>query len=125
MTFPKVAIATNSLGKSSAGHAILRKLEAAKSHGFDGIEVAMECLEAHAASFSLHYSRQCRLYAAAADVSRKAGELGLHLISLNPFGAYDGLTRAEEIESRLQEAELWFNLCQLMHISIFQVCRPK
>lgn len=117
----KIAIASNSLGKSASGHTLFRKLEAAKSHGFDGVEVAVECLEAHASCFP-QSSRAVRLRAAAADVDRKAQQLSLSLIALNPFGAYDGLIGHLEIESRLEEAELWFDLCRLMRIPIFQVC---
>lgn len=117
----KVAIASNSLGKSAAGHTLIRKLDSAKLHGFDGVEVAIECLEAYASSFS-QPSRASRLRAAAADIDRKAQELSLVLISLNPFGAYDGLIDPLEIQSRLEEAELWFDLCRLMKIPIFQVC---
>lgn len=52
MSTIKVAIATNSLGKSAAGHTIHRKLEVANSYGFDGVEVAFECVDAHASAFS-------------------------------------------------------------------------
>ncbi|OQD87456.1 hypothetical protein PENSOL_c077G11205 [Penicillium solitum] len=116
----KVAIASNSLGKSAAGHTLIRKFESAKSHGFDGVEVAIECLEAYASSFS-QSTRASRLRAAAAHIGRKAQELSLVLISLNPFGAYDGLTDPLEIKARLEEAELWFDLCRLMKIPIFQI----
>jgi 4-hydroxyphenylpyruvate dioxygenase len=121
MSTIKVAIATNSLGKSAAGHTIHRKLQAAKAHGFDGLEVAFECLEAHAATYILHQSRNDRLLAAAGDVFKLATSLGLELIALNPFGAYDGLKDPHDVEIRLQEAELWCQLCQVMHIRIFQV----
>ena len=46
----RVAICSNSLGRFAAAHDILCKLEAAWAHGFDGVEIAIECLEAHAAS---------------------------------------------------------------------------
>ncbi|CDM27221.1 hypothetical protein DTO013E5_4544 [Penicillium roqueforti] len=120
MTSIKVAIASNSLGKSTSGHTLLHKLETAKLHGFDGVEVAIECLEAHASSFS-QSSRASRLRAAATHVDQKAQDLSLSLIALNPFGAYDGLVNPVEVESRLEEAELWFDLCRLMRIPIFQI----
>jgi 4-hydroxyphenylpyruvate dioxygenase len=120
MTSIKVAIASNSLGKSASGHTLLHKLESAKLHGFDGVEVAIECLEGHAISFP-QSSRASRLRAAAADVDRKAQELSLALIALNPFGAYDGLVDPAEVESRLEEAELWCDLCRLMRIPVLQV----
>ncbi|KAJ5363577.1 uncharacterized protein N7496_009290, partial [Penicillium cataractarum] len=122
MSTVKVAIATNSLGKSAAGHTIHRKLEVAKSYGFDGVEVAFECVDAHAATFSSLKSREDRLRAAASDIFTKASSLSLSLIALNPFGAYDGLIAAQDVEDRLVEADLWCQLCQIMHIPIFQIC---
>lgn len=123
MSATKVAVATNSLGKSVAGHAINRKLQAAKAHGFDGVEVAFECLDAHAATFTSLEIREHRLRAAARGVYATASSLGLKLIILNPFGAYDGLKDSRDVDVRLVEAELWCQLCQIMHIGIFQVCQ--
>lgn len=117
----KVAIATNSLGKSVVGHTIHRKLEAAKLHGFDGVEVAFECLDAHATTFTSLTTRNDKLRAAASDVCSKATSLSLSLIALNPFRDYDGLRGAQEVDARLEEAELWCQLCQIMRIPIFQV----
>ncbi|KAJ5949078.1 hypothetical protein N7454_000662 [Penicillium verhagenii] len=122
MSTIKVAIATNSLGKSAAGHTIYRKLEAAKAHGFEGVEVAFECLEAHAATLISPITRNDKLRAAASDVYTKANSLSLTLISLNPFRDYDGLKSTQEVDARLEEAELWCELCQIMHIPIFQIC---
>lgn len=68
----KVAVATNSLGKSAAGHTIHRKLEAAKSHGFDGVEVAFGSLDAHASTFTSLITREDRVRAAAGDIYAKA-----------------------------------------------------
>lgn len=121
MSTIKVAIATNSLGKSVAGHTIHRKLEVAKSHSFDGVEVAFECVDAHASTFSTLEAREDRLRAAASDIFDKASSLSLSLLALNPFGAYDGLVVAQDVEDRLVEADLWCQLCQIMHIPIFQV----
>jgi 4-hydroxyphenylpyruvate dioxygenase len=121
MSTIKVAIATNSLGKSAAGHTIHRKLEAAKYHRFDGVEVAFECLDAHAATFTSLATRSEKLRAAASDVYSKADSISLSLIALNPFRDYDGLKSTQEVDARLQEAELWCQLCQIMRIPIFQV----
>ncbi|KAJ5987933.1 hypothetical protein N7481_003143 [Penicillium waksmanii] len=123
MSIIKVAVATNSLGKSAAGHTIHRKLQAAKTHGFDGLEVAFECLEAQAATYPSLQSRKDRLLAAAEDIYKAAKSLGLELIALNPFGAYDGLKDPHDVNIRLQEAELWCQLCQVMHIDILQSSR--
>ncbi|KAJ5699103.1 hypothetical protein N7462_001108 [Penicillium macrosclerotiorum] len=122
MSTIKVAIATNSLGKSLSGHTIHRKLEAAKSHGFEGVEVAFECIDAHAATFTSLKTREDRLRAAASDIFVKASCLSLSLIALNPFRGFDGLKRSSDVNLRLKEAELWCQLCQIMRIPIFQIC---
>ncbi|KAL4863432.1 hypothetical protein BDV12DRAFT_206483 [Aspergillus spectabilis] len=118
----KVAVATNSLGKSVAGHTVKRKLHAAKVHGFDGVEIAFECLDAHAATFISLETREDRLRAAACDVYETASSLTIELIALNPFGAYDGLKDSRDVELRLKEAELWCQLCHIMRINVFQIC---
>jgi 4-hydroxyphenylpyruvate dioxygenase len=118
-----IAIATNALGKSIAGHTIESKLTAAKRHGFDGVELAIECLEHHAstAGFARKGTREDQLRAAAADIRSKGSTLSLEIIALNPFGSYDGLMEEEDIESRLREAELWLQLCQILKAPILQV----
>lgn len=121
MTVFKVAVASNSLGKSAAGHTIRRKLQAAKAHGFDGMEVAFECLDAHAVTYISLSTREERLRAAAKDIDEIATSLGLSLIALNSFGAYDGLKDPNDVNVRLQEADLWCQLCQIMGIGILQV----
>lgn len=124
MSTIKVAIATNSLGKSAADHTIHRKLEVAKAYGFDGIEVAVECVDAHANTFSSLETCQDRLRAAASHIFNKASSLSLSLVALNSFGAYDGLVEAQDVVERLIEADVWCQLCRIMHIPIFQVWYP-
>lgn len=121
MSTIKVAVASNSLGKSTAGHTIDAKLEAAKSHGFDGVEIAFECLDAYAAGISSVASQEDRLRAAATHVHEKAMSLSLQLIALNAFRDFDGLRNPNDTNERLKEAHLWCQLCQIMHIPIIQV----
>lgn len=118
-----VAIATNAMGKSAAGHNILTKTRTAKAYGFEGIEVAFECLEAHALSSTFGHvaTRSEKLKASAREVSSLATSLALKIISLQPFGFFDALTDTKDIESRLQEAELWLQLCEIMGAPILQV----
>lgn len=121
---PRVAICTNSLGKSASGHGILRKLEAARAHGFDGVEVAWECLEAYAneAKSAEGLSRSARLRAAAREVVKKADSLTLEIIAVNPFKDYDSLADAEDVKAGLKEAELWCQICNIFGARILQVC---
>lgn len=119
----RIAICSNGLGKSKAGHGIREKFKAAKRHGFEGIELAFECLEVHSQSpaFASHDTRPARLSAAARDVREAATDLSLDIIALNPFGAYDGLEDANDVEERLEEAELWLQLCDILQAPILQV----
>ncbi|KAH8888917.1 xylose isomerase-like protein [Thozetella sp. PMI_491] len=119
----RIAIATNSLGKAAAGHHLHRKLEVARAAGFDGVELAIECLEAHAAStqFQVESTRADRLRAAARDIYAKARAESVEIIALLPFGDFDCLADPAEINERFQEAELWYQLCQLLHAPIFQI----
>ncbi|KAH6950356.1 xylose isomerase-like protein [Ilyonectria destructans] len=121
----RVAICSNAMGKSRAGHSIAVKLEAAKRHGFDGIELVMECLESHSESekFASYNSRADRLRAAALDIRKSASALSLDIVTLNPFGAFDGLAKGEDVEARLQEAELWLQICQVLQAPILQQVR--
>ena len=125
----RIAIATNALGKAVSGHTIETKLEAVKRHGFDGIELAFEDLESHTAldKYGGLSGREDRLRAAAADIKSRASALSLEIIALNPFGFYDGLIEPADIEERLQEAELWLQLCQIVEAPILQVslCLPN
>ncbi|KAH7112299.1 xylose isomerase-like protein [Dactylonectria estremocensis] len=119
----RVAISSNAMGKSRAGHGIGVKLEAAKRHGFDGIELVMECLESHSESekFATYNSCADRLRAAALDIRKSASALSLEIVTLNPFGAFDGLAKEEDVEARLQEAELWLQICQILQAPILQL----
>lgn len=119
----RVAIATNALGKAIVGHTIDRKFTAAKRHGFDGVELAFECLQQHVATAGLagNGSREDQLRAAARDIRSKASKMSLEIIALNPFGFYDSLAEEEDINSRLQEAELWLQLCEILQAPILQV----
>ncbi|KAL2212458.1 xylose isomerase-like protein [Sarocladium strictum] len=118
----RLAICTSSLGKSQVGHTIETKLNAAKRHGFEGVEVAMECLECHAESpaFASLGSRADRLKAAAKDIGEMASDLSLEIIALNPLGALDGLADAGDFKERLVEADLWLQLTDLLNTPILQ-----
>lgn len=120
----RVAIGTNAMGKPAGGYEIAPKLEAAKRHGYHGVEVAIECLEHHAESdaFFMYSSHESRLRAAAADIYQRATALRLEIVALNPFRAYDGLAVEEDVVAHLEEAELWLQLCDELHAPILQAC---
>lgn len=120
----RVAIGTNALGKSKAGHDLPTKLQAAKRHGFDGVEVVMECLESYSQSalFDAYGDgRVNRLQAAAKEIRRQATDLSLEIVTLNPFGAYDGLAEEGDILERLEEAEIWLQVLEILDGPILQV----
>ncbi|CAH0019992.1 unnamed protein product [Clonostachys rhizophaga] len=119
----RLSVATSSLGKTAAGYHIRQKLRAARAQGFDGVEVAFDCLEGHALlePFASEDSRASRLLAAAQDIYTLASAESLEIIALTPFGAYDALEHPDDVQDRLQEAELWLQICEKLRAPILQV----
>jgi 4-hydroxyphenylpyruvate dioxygenase len=112
----RIAIATNSLGRAGAGHSMRVKLLAAHQHGFQGVEISMDCLAHHAGldQFAVWEARADRLLAAAADLSNTAKSLSLEIMALNPLGALDSLMDTFDLVESLKEAELWLQICNVM-----------
>lgn len=117
------AIATVSLGRSTAGHDILSKLRAASAFGFEGVEIFFECLEHHGRKLSLAggCSEAASLLAAASDVRKTCDELGLEVVCLQPFTFYDGLVDEERHRQRIEDARLWFRICRVLETDLIQI----
>lgn len=118
------AIASISLGRSSAGHDLLTKIRVAKLAGFEGIEIFFECLE-HLAlqkgGLPSNYSREAALLDAANEVRRTCDETGLKVLALLPFGFYDGLLSDETRQKKIEELKLWFKLCHVLGTDMIQI----
>ncbi|KAL2268192.1 hypothetical protein VTJ83DRAFT_3038 [Remersonia thermophila] len=122
----KLAIPSMSLGRCAAGHSFAEKMDAAKRHGYQGIELAFEDLVgvAHELSeetlLSKDPSPQLQL-AAAAHVSAICKARGLEIICLQPLAQYDGLIDREEHVRLLEQLNFWFQLAKVLETDLIQV----
>lgn len=119
----KAAIATVSLGRSSAGHAIVQKLCEASAAGFDGVEIFFECLEDLAGAKSQHPWLEYRatLLAAAGKIRQVCDVQSLKVIALQPFVFYDGLVDTEARTQKIDLSKLWFELCHILGTDLIQI----
>lgn len=117
------ALATVSLGRASAGHDIIKKLHQASVHGFKGVEIFFECLEALASKnqdASRAPSRQ-EIVDAAIVVQETCKELNLQVVCLQPFVYYEGLVDEHQRQQRLQDLIFWFEICQILKTDLVQI----
>jgi 4-hydroxyphenylpyruvate dioxygenase len=127
------AISSMSLGRA-AHHALEPKLAAAAAHGFRAIELFYEDLEYVArslpasrpasppgTSFPSSSSWEEAQLAAASYVGSLCQRHGLHLLCLQPFMHYDGLTCPAEHEKRIEKIKFWFLLAKRLDTDLIQI----
>lgn len=125
MPLPKIAIASLNLGRASAGHKLRAKFEAAATAGFEGIELAYDCLLHHAKSLSTQasirdweHSEADALRLAAKDARKIADELKLDIMALEPLMGYDGII---DWQPKFAQGVLWIELCKILGAKILQL----
>lgn len=117
------ASATVSLGAPGV-HGILHILQAASKAGLKGIEIFYNHLAHHAARSSnqdIDDLSAEALLQAARNVRQVCDELGLTIITLQPFAQYDGLLDQEQHHRMVRKFELWIELAHTLGCSIVQV----
>ncbi|KAL1837618.1 hypothetical protein VTJ49DRAFT_3579 [Mycothermus thermophilus] len=122
----KLAIPSMSLGRCAAGHSFINKMDAAKKHGYQGIELAFEDLVGVARELSGEalmpegpsYNLQL---ATAAHINAICKARGLEIICLQPLAQYDGLIDHEEHARRLEQVDFWFQLAKVLETDLIQV----
>ncbi|KAI1500902.1 xylose isomerase-like protein [Biscogniauxia marginata] len=108
------AIFSTSLGRATV-HNIDDKLEQAAIKGFKGIEIAYEDLEfAAKASSKTDQPSLAELSDAAAHVRQRCQDLGLTIISLQPFTGYDGLVDRAAHARMIEKIKAWFRLAKVL-----------
>ena len=110
-------IATMSIGHPT-NHSLVTKLRAAALAGFEGIELYWDDLAAFASTLG---SGPDMLQAASTVVRLSCDELGLSVISLQPFRDFDGLEEGLEKEARLQEFSTWLSCASKLGARIIGV----
>lgn len=113
------AIASMSLGRACA-HDLPAKLDQARKHGFEGIELFYEDLEYVARSIDEKVMPET-LVQAAHIVRRLCDERLLEIIALQPFMHYEGLRDREWHKERVAEMKLWLRLAKTLGTNLIQI----
>ncbi|KAK4210539.1 quinate-4 [Rhypophila decipiens] len=138
----KLAIPTMSLGHCWAGHSLDTKLDAAKSCGYQGVEVSYEDIVGVALKQLPHLGGHHHLHhhhvgdkplelrfqlppfdlrAAASTIKAMCKDRDLEIISLQPFPEYEGLIDAQEQESRFDLLLVWIGLARALGTDLIMV----
>ncbi|KAI5478875.1 hypothetical protein MNV49_004509 [Pseudohyphozyma bogoriensis] len=118
MVLPKIAIASINVGRAAGGHSIETKIKAAANAGFDGLELAFECLDLHSQALSPNATPYDALRAGAKDVRGLADQYGIEVMALQPFMRYDAV---KEWQERFEDGKLWIELCGVLGAKILQI----
>jgi 4-hydroxyphenylpyruvate dioxygenase len=114
------AIATVSLGRSSAGHTLFRKLQQAANHSFEGIELFYECFEHHAQSLPGGLNED-NLLLAAKQTRQECDRLHLEIVSLQPFLFAEGLVSPQARQEIIDKLRFWFKLAKVLGTDLIQI----
>jgi len=117
------AIATISLGRSSAGHGLITKIRRAALAGFLGVEIFFECLEHYACEIEGRKTTASReaLLEASQRVNEVCGELRVTVVCLMPFMNFEGLLDEHERKEKFDLLQFWFELCQVLGTDLIQI----
>ncbi|KIW08180.1 uncharacterized protein PV09_01111 [Verruconis gallopava] len=113
------AIASMSLGRAWV-HDLPAKLDQAKKHGFEGIELFYEDLEYIAKGIDEKIMPET-LIQASHLVRNLCDERGLEIIALQPFMHYEGLRDREWHAQRVVEMKLWLKLARILGTDLIQI----
>lgn len=117
------AIATVSLGRSLAGHGIIKKLRQAGIAGYQGVEIFFECLEDLARQKQNGSERTFReaLIEASREVREACDVIGLVVVALQPFTNYGGLLEKEAHRQKIETLAVWFEICHILNTDAIQI----
>ncbi|OCT52481.1 3-dehydroshikimate dehydratase [Cladophialophora carrionii] len=109
----KLAISTVSLGWHRT-YTLKRKLQAASTAGFEGVELVITDLDAHAAQHKLS-----RLEAAS-QIGALCSQNGLSIVSLASFDNFEGHP-TKRLSQRLDQAREWIALARALGTATIQI----
>ncbi|KAL2756433.1 hypothetical protein ACRALDRAFT_1081707 [Sodiomyces alcalophilus JCM 7366] len=113
------AIATMSLGAPGV-HALPKKLSAAAFHGFRAVELYWDDL-LHFAQATTGGVSPDDLRRAAAAIRTRCIDLGLRVLSLQPFRDFDLLTDRAARHDRLEEFQVWLDVATILDTDVIVV----
>ncbi|KAJ4301121.1 hypothetical protein N0V90_003211 [Kalmusia sp. IMI 367209] len=109
----KWAVSSISLGKHSS-HTLERKIQAAATNGFDGLELVYNELSQHAASKSQSTIDSAR------QIGRFATNHSVTILTLNAFKNFEGNLQIP-LDERLRQAQEWMDVALALGTRIIQV----
>ncbi|KAI0380289.1 xylose isomerase-like protein [Hypomontagnella monticulosa] len=116
----RLGITSMSLGRSSAGHSLVHKLDMAQLYGYRGIELFYEDLFDVAQQLPGGATPNNELHAAHI-VNKLCKERGLAIICLQPFAHFEGLLDRRAHLQRLEQLAFWFQLARALGTDMVQI----
>lgn len=108
----KLALSTSCLGLHPS-HTLDRKLHAAATHHFSGIEIVYGDLERYS------NSRNIPITTGAQQIRHLCSELNLHVLALCPFENFEGTK--SPLDKRLEVAKSWLDIARTLRATHMQV----
>ncbi|KAI1459825.1 xylose isomerase-like protein [Annulohypoxylon moriforme] len=116
----KLAITSMSLGRCSAGHSLVHKLDMARLYGYRGVELFYEDLLDVAQQLPNNATADNELEAAHI-IRRLCQERRLAVICLQPFAHYEGLLDRQAHFRRIEQLLFWFQLARALGTDMVQI----
>lgn len=119
------AIASMSLGRAWV-HDFEKKMKAASTSGFQGMEIFYEDLEYVARSLDASADENAtpspsQLLAGARKVKEICDQNGLEIIGLQPFLFYEGLKDRAQHNRLIEKLHVWFDIVDILNTDIIQI----
>lgn len=109
-----------SLGRCSAGHSLVHKLDMARLYGYRGIELFHEDLLDVAQQLPGGATSSNELHAAHI-ISKLCKDRSLSIVCLQPFAHFEGLLDRRAHLKRLEQLAFWFQLARALGTDMVQI----
>ncbi|KAM3467301.1 hypothetical protein MY5147_006209 [Beauveria neobassiana] len=116
----QLAITSVSLGRGTAGHNFVHKMDMARKHGYKGIELFHDDLASIARMMPDGLTRANELEAARI-IHQVCRQRGIKVICLQPFWHYEGLLDRSKHLEHVEKLFFWFKLARVLGTDMIQI----